>query len=106
MLLAGAIGRADYVYWTDQTKPSTAASPTVSAWKSYLDKVGGETSYIPSYVQAAMEGSLLGSQRSLRSTVLNTSGTIGLDAVSALTSSITAAGVVIFRWLPRVPEVK
>jgi len=106
LLLAGAIGRADYVYWAGESGGGSAATKAASPWKGYLDKLGGETSYIPSYVQAAMEGSLIGSKRSLRSSVLNTSGTIGLDAVAALTSSIiTAAGVVIFRWLPRVAEV-
>jgi hypothetical protein len=94
LLMASALGMASFDYW---------ASPTVQElWEPFLEpfKDGGAAAF-GFLISATMEAALLSAKRSQRSSVVDTTATIGADAVSVLAAGIgVSAAVVCFQIAP------
>jgi hypothetical protein len=99
LLMATAVGKASFDYWNAQGEESP--------WQPYLEAIG-DASYMRYMVSSTMEGALLGAKlMGAKTTKLGTISLDALNAISALSSSLLlAAGKVMFRWQPRVAEVK
>jgi len=94
LLMATALGKAGFDYWT---------SPEAQAlWTPFLAAINlGGSSNTAWLVAATMEGALLTAKRSQRSSVVDTTATIGADAVSVLTAGIgLSAAFVCFQLTP------
>lgn len=101
LLMATAVGKASFDYWTAQGEDEE------SPWQPYFQAIG-DAPFMAYVVSATMEGALLGAKlMGAKTTKLGTISLDALNAISALSSSLLlAAGKVMFRWQPRVAEIK
>lgn len=99
LLLATEVGKQNIAYWL----PKIAAP---GAWAPFFDSNGAiNTTNIPYWVSASMEGTLMMAKRSETYPLIdgNSIPDAGVDLASALGGSLaTGAGKVIFRMIKRI----
>jgi len=89
LFAALSIGIKNYEYWISQIDEPT------SPWIDYLDTLEGLKADIPSYVQAAIFGSLTAYGKLGRANVLDS------EMIAALAGSLgVGVGKVLFKWVP------
>jgi hypothetical protein len=91
LYIAVSVGMNNYAYWIDKIKNGEGL------WTEYLDTLEGIKADIPFYVNAAIEGALMGYSAKYQGCECIT----GIDMLFAVGGSLAlGAGKVIFKWMP------
>jgi hypothetical protein len=97
LLLATVDGKSAYNYWM-----SIVQKP--GKWSKFLNEnVAINYANIPFWTEECMEGALIGANASPRGLISPTTDITSVEIISSLIGALAiGAGVVIFKWLPKI----